>query len=591
MRYLNFGQIGLVVVGVILLLQAFNAPLLFAAAVTIDGQEWEELSTSGTSSSKTNKEIKVEEDDELWLEPDLEEEIWEEEGVFEEETSSKEEASKKDGKSEQAVVEDAEEWIEEDLEEDWEEGWQESDENIQTFDDIQEAFAESEQIPSVLTNLDECKRVALLTNKRVQVAIKEMKYERHKLVEAERDFLPQVKGNWEKQEGSSAQEGQSKDDTGFSGLKYGLEAQQILFNSGKLSYQLEQAKTKLLIAKKKYLQAKQEAIYDVEKAYYELVKAQMAFEIQADLSKSAEAALSYAREAYRQGVNTYHEFLNVQSQTDQTYYQLLSSQQDIALAELELRQKCNVDASIGIQINAVLTFTDFEFNYSLDECLELAFKNRPDLAVNELTTLADVYGIKMSMAEGLPKIEFLGNVGKNGQSKAEEELKLNDEWSAKVQATWVIGANSVQYYYENKKTVPTEFGEQDNVKDSKTQNLTVSLFDKLENFSNLAKEYVTKSTSEADLVELRGKVAKEVEENYFNYQKAMTMVTASLSEIKFKEKDLEVNRAKQMMEDVQLSQVLTSELQLGEERVNYVQALSDYYTSISGLFKAMGLSK
>jgi outer membrane protein TolC len=98
-------------------------------------------------------------------------------------------------------------------------------------------------------------------------------------------------------------------------------------------------------------------------------------------------------------------------------------------------------------------------------------------------------------------------------------------------------------------------------------------------------------TSEADLMELRAKVAKEVDENYFNYQKAMTSVTASLSKIKFREKDLEINRAKQMMNDEPLSQVLQAELQLGEERVNYVKALADYYESISGLFKAMGLSK
>ncbi len=480
------------------------------------------------------------------------------------------------------------------LDEEWEEGWTAADEaDLDKATGLNESAASSsEPIPSVLTNLEECKRVALINDRRIQVALKEIKYNRYKLLEAERQFLPQVKASWEKQKGSSASgSGGGGSDTGFSGLKYGIEAQQILFNGGKLTYQLKQAKTNLDVAKKKYLQARQELIYKVEKAYYGLVKAQMAFEIQADLSKSAESALSYSREAYRQGVNAYHEFLNVQSQTDQTYYQLLSSQQEVALAELDLRQACNVDTSIGIQINAVLTFTDFEFNYSLEECLELAFKNRPDLAVNELTTLSDIYGIKMSMAEGLPKIEFMGTVGKNGQSKETKALDLNDEWSAKVQATWILGANSLQYSLEKKKTVPTQFGATDNIKDSQTHDVTLSIFDKLENFSNLAKEVVTKTTSEADLVELRGKVAHEVEENYYKYQKAMTMVTASLSKIKFREKDLEVNRAKQMMNEVPLSQVLTIELQLGEDRVNYVQALSDYYTSISGLFKAMGLSK
>lgn len=474
-----------------------------------------------------------------------------------------------------------------------EEYWEEAPEAAAEIAEIETALEESQKIPTVLTTLEDCKRVALINDPRIQVALREVRYERYKVLQAERDFLPALKANWEKQEGES--EGGTGGAGGgagnYNGLKYGMETTQILFQGGKLTYTLKQAKTDLNVAKKKFEQARQEAIYNVEKAYYELVKTQMVFEIQADLSKAAESALSFSREAYRQGLNSYQEFLNVQSQTDHTYYQLLSSQQDIALAEVALRKACNVDTSIGIQINAVLTFTDFDFNYSLDECLSLGFKNRPDLAVNELTTLSDLFGIKISMAEDMPKVEMIGSVGKNGQSQTGEGLSLSDEWSVKLQATWIIGANSAQYSWEKKKNVPTKYGAQDNSKGSKTQSVSLAFFDKLENFTNLAKSKVDKATSEADLVELRQNVTKEVEENYFNYQKAMTMVTASLSMIKFREKDLEINRAKQMMNERPLSQVLQSELQLGEERVNYVQALADYYTSISGLFKAMGLSK
>lgn len=527
------------------------------------------------------EEIDTEEAAEGFLPPVLEEEAEEEE--FEIEAEDLAEIEEEGLPAEEAEVEFEEEYADEYWEE---EGFEEED-----FAEIESALEEAEKIPSILTALEDCKRAALLNDPRVQVAIREVRYEKYKVLEAEREFLPHLKANWEKQEGESEEASGGASGQDFSGLKYGLETNAILFQGGKLSYTLRQAKTDLRVARKKHEQARQEAICKVEKAYYELVKTQMTFEIQADLSKAAESALSFSREAYRQGLNSYQEFLNVQSQTDQTYYQLLSSQQDIALAELELRQACNVDVSIGLQINAVLTFTDFDFNYSLDECLGLAFKNRPDLAVNELTTLSDLYGIKLSMAEDLPKIELIGNVGKNGQSQKGEGLELSDEWSVKLQGTWVLGANSVQYSYEKKKTVPQKFGAQDNTKGSKTQTVSLAFFDKLENFTNLAKSKVDKATSEADLIELRQNVANEVEENYFNYQKAMTMVTASLSMIKFREKDLEINRAKQMMNEIPLSQVLQSELYLGQERVNYVQALADYYISISGLFKAMGLSK
>ncbi|MCK5242956.1 TolC family protein [bacterium] len=571
-----------------------------------DEEGWEEFD-EGDSASADEAEVEVEK--EYFPEPEFKEEIAAEKEITDEEISkedllpavveeedfeiTEEDVGELEEEPEMEVekeVEGEEEEGEEEYyyDEEYEDEYWEEEEG-EEFAEIEEALEESKQIPTILTNLEDCKRVALLNNPRVQVALREVKYERYKVLEAEREFLPQLKGSWERNDGKFDEE--SNEDSVSSSLKYGLETNQKIFTSGRNVYNLKQAKTKLLVAKKKFEQARQEAIYNVERAYYELVKTQMAFEIQADLSKAAEAALSFAREAYRQGLNSYQEFLNVQSQTDQTYYQLLSSQQDIALAELELRQACNVDAAVGIQINAVLTFTDFDFNYSLDECLGLGFKNRPDLAMNEFTTLADLYGIKMSMAEDLPQIEFVGQVGKNGQSDKEKGLELSDEWSVKLQASWILGANSTEYSWENKKSVPTKYGQQDNTTDSKKQSLTVSLFDKFENFSNLAKSKVDKATSEADLIELRGSVANEVEENYFNYQKAMTMVTASLSKIKFREKDLEINSAKQMMDEIPLSQVLTSELQLGEERVNYVQALADYYTSIAGLFKAMGLSK
>jgi outer membrane protein TolC len=532
--------------------------------------------------AKTVSSEKQANEEELMLEPDLEETFKEENGGAKPATP---EVKKEGSGAEESASDEAVE----------NEGWEEANpeeenKNIEKAEAEQEA---AQKIPNVLTNLDECKRVALLNDRRVQVALREIHFQRCKIAEAERNFLPQVKGTWQSQTGASDQ-GAGKADADFQGLKYALEGNQILFNGGKLTYTLKQEKTKLAVAKRKFEQARQETINKVEKAYYELVKAQMIFQIQTDLSKAAEAALSFSREAYRQGLNPYQDFLNVQSQTDQTYYQLLSSQQDIALAELELRNVCNVDASVGVQINAVLTFTDFDFNYSLDECMVLGFKNRPDLSVNELTMLSDLYGIRLAIADTMPKIEMNGHVGKNGQTQTNQPgqvMQLGDEWEVKVMATWAVGANSLEYDYDKKKTVPVKFGATDNVKDALTQDLSLALFDKLEKLSDVAKSQVTKMTSEADLMELRAKVAKEVDENYFNYQKAMTSVTASLSKIKFREKDLEINRAKQMMNDEPLSQVLQAELQLGEERVNYVKALADYYESISGLFKAMGLSK
>lgn len=457
--------------------------------------------------------------------------------------------------------------------------------------ELETAMQEAEKIPSILTTLEECKRVALMNDKRVQVALKQIAYEQFKVQESERPFLPGLKGTWERQEGDAASTSGGPD-TGFTTLKYAVESEYTIFSGGKLIYTLKQNKNNLEVAKKKYHAARQEAIFKTEKAYYTLVKSQMVFEVQADLSKAAESALTFSREAYRQGLNSYHEFLNVQSQTDQTYYQLLANQQEITLAELGLRQACNIGPSIGIQIDAVLTFTDFNFNYSLDECLELAFQNRPDLAVNELTNLSDLFGIKIALAEAYPKVVLTGTVGKNGQNQQGQPFELKDEWTMKVEAGWAIGANTSKYSYEKKKSPGTQVGgPTDNTKSSGTHKAELALFDKFENLSNLAKAQTQQATTEADLAELRDKIANEVEENYFNYQKAMTQVTASLSKIKYKEKDLEVNRAKHMMDEVPLSTVLTSEVALGEERVTYVKALSDYYIAISGLFKAMGLAK
>lgn len=450
--------------------------------------------------------------------------------------------------------------------------------------------AAERKLPTVLTTLEECKMVAEANSKRIQAARKEMEYARGKLIEADRNFLPQLKASWEREDGTSSQ-GSGSADQKFNNLKYGIEGQVVLFQGGKMVYTLKQARANMEIARRKLEQASQEMIFKVEKAYYDLVKAQMIFDVQSQLSKNAESGLSFSREAYRRGLNAYHEFLNVQSQTDQTYYKLLAAQQDIALAEMALRQACNLDPSNRVQINAVLTFTDFNFNYSLEGCLDLAYQHRPDLLLSELTTLSDLFAVKMAVADGLPKVELLGSVGKDGQAQGGEPVELSDAWSIRLQATWMLGGNSLQYALEKKRNVPKKFGNTDNTKDSQVQDVSLALFDKLENFSNLSKAALDKANAEAEWIELKGKVATEVQENYFNYQKAMTMVTASLSQIKFREKDLEVNQAKQKMNDAPFSQVLGAQIALEDERAKYVQALADYYTAIAGLFKAMGLSK
>ncbi len=537
-----------------------------------DGQAFETLEEL-LPEKETSQDSWEEEElaEEFFLEPEFEEEL-SEAGAEEQPTTTQE------LKDQESLEEEAEFWEEEGEEEI----------EAESLEKIELALQEGARIPSILNNLEDCKRAAHINDKRIQVAIKEIRYARYKLLEAERDFLPKVQMNWERKDGISEED---QKEESFDSIKYGLEGHQTIFHGGKLVYTLQQAKINLKTAQKKFLQAHQEVIFKVEKAYYGLVKAQLVFEIQADMSKVAESSLSFSREAYQAGLNSYSEFLNIQSQTDQTYYHLLAAQQDIALAELQLRTACNVDAAITIQVDAVLTFTDFDFNYSLDECLELAFQNRPDLAVNELTTVSSLYGIKLAKTQGMPKIEIIGSVGKNGENKKGERMELTDEWTLKFEASWAVGANTTEYTWEKEETSPTEFGAQNNIKSSTTQKATLQIFDKLENFSKLAEARVEMATSEADFVELKGKAAGEVEENYFDYQKAMTMVTASLSKIKFREKELEINRARQMMDEIPLSRVLNAELQLGESRVNYVEALGDYYTAIAGLFKAMGLSR
>ena len=421
-------------------------------------------------------------------------------------------------------------------------------EGVDTLEAIEKLYATTPQMPKILTNLEDCIKVALLNDKRIQVTLKDIRYQRFKIIEAQRNFWPQVKGQWEN---SEAEEDNNKDKRNIS-LRYSVETRQIIFNGGKLNYTLKQHKTDLAIAKKKFEQARQEVVYKVEEAYYKLVKNKMIYEINYSLSKSAESALSFVRKAYNQGLNSYHEFLNIQSQTDQTYYQLLSSQHDMSLSELELRQVCNLDKEIKIKIDAVLTFADFAFNYALDECLDLGFKHRPDLMVNRLTTISDLYGVKLAKAEGLPKVEFIGNLGKSGQESTGKKLELNEEWSLQLQATWIIGANSTNYTFDQKKTIPKKFGAKDNTSGSTANKFSIGIFDKLNNFSDLAKAEVEKATAEADLAELEGKVANEIEESYFSFQKAMTMATASLSKIKYYEKDLEINSAKQKMDEIPL---------------------------------------
>ena len=239
---------------------------------------------------------------------------------------------------------------------------------------------------------------------------------------------------------------------------------------------------------------------------------------------------------------------------------------------------------------------DISADYSLDykervidlnECLLLAYQNRPELHLQELLNEAGEYELRIAKSKDDFKIDLTGFYGSSGGAYKTEPLDLDDDWYLGIKMSKPLGINTGTYSFTQNQTSP-KLGQNERTAGT-SQTLEFAILDNLSGLSEKQSAYVNLLKAESELVEMEKNVNLEVREAYNNYQKAVFQIKNTKEKIRFREEEVKILELQAALNEVLLSQVLEAKTKLADERALYHQAIASYKTALANLNQAIGL--
>ncbi|MBI4335696.1 MAG: TolC family protein, partial [Candidatus Omnitrophica bacterium] len=429
-------------------------------------------------------------------------------------------------------------------------------------------------------SLEDALDIGMKNHLPVQIAQEQVKLAGFKERESFRELFPQATLRWDETSGIVS----TRD---YTGRKYNLKVQHPLYHGGELRNTWEQARVNLRIANENYSKTKEDYTLELIKAYYDYAKTARNFEVQEKLFKELEGDISIAKKEHEQGITGLVEFLNIQLQYNQAYYSYLSSENTLVLARSNLLQLMNLDRepNINLKVDQELVFK--EIRIDLEDCIELAYANRSDLRINELSLKAAELGENVARSQQAPKIDLTGTIGKSGEAFTPGDLELSNEYfvGAKVNVPW--GPNSVNYSFTKENIAPSLTVFQPTKND--IHSVRFNILDNLGSYTETKRTQITRQQAYADLIKGKQTAATQVREAYFNYQESALKVKNSMANRDLYQKELLIVKEKRMMNETQTQDVVAAKIKLASEEANLNSAIAENIVAVAKLNKAVGM--
>jgi outer membrane protein TolC len=457
--------------------------------------------------------------------------------------------------------------------------------------DIAETVQVISQGPVTVLSLDDCINIAMKNHIPLQVAIKSIKLGEIRLFEARRNLLPTVGITFEPYSGRV-------NARAYIGRKQYIEGQQPIFHGGELYYTMKQAEINLDVSKNDYCRIKNELVLQVKKAYYSLLKAHENVKLQTALSNNVEKIFDMVNKGYNDNLIPKVEWLNVVSQEGQVRYQLVSAEGDEAVALLILQQVMVLDYKDKIDARPVGEFKKVDVDF--EKVLRTAFMNRPEMKINALMLDYYNYQKKIARAKGMIKIDALGNwglakeeytsedsLGPNSSGTFDMDQKLEQQWYAGLKFSMPIGGSTMAYSWTKEQFVPVVSAYQGT--EAVTNSVKFNFLDDLKYYSEKQNSLIDYDRARQEMLKVRQDITLEVREDCFNYEKAVVQLDTSTGKVVYQEKDLEVNKLRRELDEVPDSAVVESMIKVAQEKFAYVSAMTECFTSVAALNKAVGI--
>ncbi len=452
--------------------------------------------------------------------------------------------------------------------------------------------------------LREAEEIGLANSIALQAIDRKIDVARSKLTEAKRALFPTAQGEMFDGRGKQPQTSGTSRFRIFKTLSYKVNINQPLFYGGELIFTIKQAEENIRSSQAEYAKTRTETIQNIRTAYYGVVKAEYNLEYQGDLLSRVTTVYKRVKEEKTQKLVTEVDYLNVESQYTQAFFQADSSRNDLLSADMVLHQALDLEANQKLPVDLKLSFqkTVPEF----EPLLQAALARNPDLKIKEFARESAKYGVEIFKSKKLPRFDLRASYGKlgerifddttfstdtdpetGGSNGREVDFNLDKEWFVFVKGSMPLGPNSVEWERSKRVFAPTVISPTGGSEDW-GEKWTFNLFDKLSDITDAKSAEATLLQAEADYEKAKNDLTIKLRDEFYNLQKSMIQVDAAVAKMRYQEKQNNIQEYLMRLQEVPTPTYLEGLMEHAQDKFSFIQAVADYHLALSNLSIAIG---
>ncbi|AOK28571.1 channel protein TolC [Burkholderia singularis] len=353
--------------------------------------------------------------------------------------------------------------------------------------------------------------------------------------------------------------GLSASQTQSTNSKYGmLNLSWVLFDFGKRSAQLRQARDLLAAANATQDDTLQTILFSVAQAYYDVRSKQAAVDAARETEQAAKESLAEAKAKHDAGAGTLADQLQAQTSYRRALLERVNAEGDVLSAMGALANAMGLDANTPLTLTSSEPKLDHnEFAQNVADLIDEAKRRHPKLLAARAKFEAARANVDVVRAQGRPTISLVGNLSRNNPSYQQQ---------------------------------PQQFGTQLNSSRSSSigVQVTIPLFEGFASGYRVAQAQAQADAQEADMQNTELGVSLDVWQSYQSLQSDTANLDNSKELLSDAQHSLQIARGRYKAGVGTITELLNAQTALADAQKQRVQAVAKWQTSRLRLAQSLG---
>ena len=334
--------------------------------------------------------------------------------------------------------------------------------------------------------------------------------------------------------------------------QFNITATQPLFTGWRLTILREIASLGVDTAKIQKETAIQDLVLNVKVAYFGILKAEKLEKVAKQEVEQLKANLGVSQAFYDEGIIAKNDLLQTEVQMAQARQNLIKATNGVEIAKSLFNRLLRRGLNQGVNIKDILDY--YPIKLLLDQCMEKAKQNRPEIKEVSLNVMAAEKAVDLNKSSYYPYVTLIGNY------QRETDDILLDSAPGEDPDNWTIQLKGEWTFWEWRK---------------KRHNVAAAR-------AKLAKvNYILK--------EIKDNIQLEVKEAYLSLREAEKNIQVAKKAVVQAEENFRMNEERYKQQVATSTDVLDALTLLTQARTNYFNALSEHNIAWARLKRAMGI--